>query len=64
MYVQYVFVDVFMCAYVYVYTYTKPPICFNVCTVCALCDVCWTEVVGMQCVVVLCTSERAQAGDL
>ena len=25
--------------------------CFNVCTVCALCDVCWTEVVGIQCMV-------------
>ena len=34
------------------------PMCFNVC---ALCDVCWTEAVGMQCVVVLCTSRRAQA---
>ena len=28
--------------------------CFNVCTACALCDVCWTEAVGVQGVVVLC----------
>ena len=35
--------------------------CFNACTVCALCYVCWTESVGMQWVVVLCTCRRAQA---
>ena len=35
--------------------------CFNVCTVSALCDVCWTEAVDMRCVVALCTSTRAQA---